>query len=517
MTDDLLIFTEESDAELSVLEEAQHRAPWKILIVDDEQEVHAVTKMALNDVVYLGRSLKFLTARNKAEALDLLAQHPDIAVGLIDVVMEEEHTGLEIVRYIREQRADPFMRIILRTGQPGQAPERQVVQEYDINDYKEKTELTTQKLFSTVYTALGNYSALIGLEENRHGLEKIIDASADLLEKKSLRQFIQGVLEQITALLRLDKESVFVQKLGVSTYLNHEQQLILAATGDDCQYIGKDPRKVLPAEVNAEIQQVLNNQETKLSTHRFIGYFRSSIESEAVIYISSSEELSLPDRNLLKIFLRNVSIGIEHLHLREEIELTQNEIVYMLGDAVESRSRETANHVRRVAENAKELALLLGLDPLTAQIIHSAAPLHDVGKIGIPDSILDKPAALTDGEWSLMQTHAQRGADLLSQSNRPILKAAAIIAVQHHENWDGSGYPNSLIGEDIHIYGRIVAIADVYDALCSERCYKDAWGIEKVLDYMNLQKGKKFDPQLIDLLIDNHERFVEIRRRFPDL
>jgi response regulator RpfG family c-di-GMP phosphodiesterase len=307
-----------------------------------------------------------------------------------------------------------------------------------------------------------------------------------------------------------------VQKLGVSAYLNHEEQLILAATGDDSQFIGKDPRKVLPAEINAEIQHVLNNQETLLSTHRFIGYFRSSVESEAVIYISSSDELSLPDRNLLGIFLRNVSIGIEHLHLREEIEQTQNEIVYMLGDAVESRSRETANHVRRVAENSKELAQLLGLDTFTAQILHSAAPLHDVGKIGIPDRILDKPASLTDGEWGLMQTHAQRGADLLSQSNRPILKAAAIIAVQHHENWDGSGYPNGLAGDDIHIYGRIVAIADVYDALCSKRCYKSAWEIDKVLEYMKQQKGKKFDPELIDLLINNHDRFVEIRNRYPD-
>ncbi|MCK5360648.1 MAG: DUF3369 domain-containing protein [Gammaproteobacteria bacterium] len=242
-----------------------------------------------------------------------------------------------------------------------------------------------------------------------------------------------------------------MQKLGVSTHLNHEEQLILAATGDDSKFIGKDPRKVLPAEVNAEIQQVLNKQKTLLSTHRFIGYFRSSVESEAVIYISSSDELSLPDRNLLELFLRNVSIGIEHLHLREEIEQTQNEIVYMLGDAVESRSRETANHVRRVAENAKELALLIGLDSLKAQIIYSAAPLHDVGKIGIPDRILDKPATLTDGEWGVMQTHAQRGADLLSQSKRPILKAATIIALQHHENWDGSGYPNGLVGDDIHI------------------------------------------------------------------
>ncbi|MGV6827026.1 MAG: DUF3369 domain-containing protein [bacterium] len=513
MNDDFLTFVDDDESTESGNDAVE---PWKVLVVDDEEEVHAVTKLALTDFEFAGRGLKLFSAHSAAEAKTLLSTHRDIAIALIDVVMESDHAGLDLVRYIRQEQENEFIRIILRTGQPGQAPERQVVQEYDINDYKEKTELTTQKLFSAVYTALGSYRSLIELEENRTGLVKIIDASADLLEKRSLQQFIQGVLEQISALMHLDRKSVFVQKLGVSAHENHVEQIILAATGPEQALVGKDPREVLSTEMNAEIQAVLDSGQTVLEDDKFIGYFRSSTDSEAVVYIASSEPLSLPNQHLLEIFLRNISIGLEHLHLHEEIEATQHEIVYMLGDAVESRSKETANHVRRVAEISRQLALLFELEEYAATILHAAAPLHDVGKIGIPDAILEKPGKLNEEEWEVMKTHAQLGADLLNRSRKPVMQAGAIVAKQHHENWDGSGYPEGLKAEEIHVFGRIVAIADVFDALCSARCYKKAWPIDEAFAYMAEESGKKFDPRLIALMLENRQTFVSIQERFPD-
>lgn len=489
---------------------------WKVLIIDDEEEVHAVTKMVLSDFEYAGKKLEFISAYSGAEALDILKSTPEIAVALVDVVMEEAHAGLDVVKFIREELKDEFVRIILRTGQPGHAPERQVVQNYDINDYKEKTELTAQKLFSAVYTALGNYRALIGLEANRRGLIKVIEATADIFQQKSLQHFIQGVLEQITALLFLNRESVFVQNIGVSSHPQENRQIILAATGEDAVYIGQDPRAVLPPGVNKRIQKALTEHATQMSEHCFTGYFPTTHLAEAIIYVSSTEPLAPPDHNLLEIFFRNVTIGLENLQLKHEIEDTQREIVYLLSDAVETRSNETANHVRRVAEIAKMLGKLAGLDDESVQNLHTAAPLHDIGKIGIPDSILNKPDRLTDSEWKVMKTHARQGAKILGQSKRPVLQAAAILAEQHHENWDGSGYPAGLKGEEIHIYGRIISIADVYDALCSNRCYKSAWQLDAVIEYLQDQSGQKFDPGLVKLFIDNLDRFTGIREQYPD-
>ena len=500
------------------MESSEHDsdAQWKLLIVDDEKEIHAVTRLVLSDFQYHGRPLMFLSAYSAREARQLFQEHPDIAVTLIDVVMEAEHSGLELVDYIRNDLENPFVRIILRTGQPGYAPEREVVQNYDINDYKEKTELTAQKLFSCVYTALGNYRALHSLDANRRGLIKILEGSTDLFQKKSLEHFIQGVLEQISALLFIDKEAVYVHKLGVASDSAGSDQVIVAATGGLNHCVGKDPRAVLAADINEQIQTALTAKRSYFSDHSFIGYFGETKNAEAVIYLSSSEPFSPPDNHLLEIFFRNISTGLVNLRLKQEIEDTQKEIVYLLGDAVETRSNETANHVKRVAEVARELALAAGLSQDEANILHAAAPLHDIGKIGIPDAILNKKGALNEREWKIMQTHTLIGQKILMQSKRPVLQAAAIIAGQHHENWDGSGYPQGLQGKDIHIFARIVSVSDVLDALCSKRCYKQAWDLDRVLEFMQRQKGKKFDPFLLDLMLNNMALYSSIRKKFSD-
>ena len=142
--------------------------------------------------------------------------------------------------------------------------------------------------------------------------------------------------------------------------------------------------------------------------------------------------------------------------------------------------------------------------------------MHDIGKVGIPDAILKKPGKLTEDEFEIMKTHAEIGFNLLNHSNRPVLKTAAIIAYQHHEKWNGTGYPQQLSGEDIHIYGRITAVADVFDALSSARVYKEAWPLEKVLLLFKEQRGNHFDPSLVDLLVNNLPKFLEIRERYPN-
>lgn len=195
---------------------------------------------------------------------------------------------------------------------------------------------------------------------------------------------------------------------------------------------------------------------------------------------------------------------------------TQKEILFSMGEIIESRSRETANHIRRVAEYSTLLAKLYGLSEREQQHVLHTSPMHDAGKIAIPDAVLNKPGKLTDEEFTLMKEHAKIGWKMLNGSNLEIMQLSALIAYQHHEKWNGKGYPNGLKGNDIHIFGRMVALADVFDALGSDRCYKKSWPLEKVLDLLHTERGEHFDPDLIDIFFKNLDGFLVIREKFPD-
>jgi response regulator RpfG family c-di-GMP phosphodiesterase len=187
-----------------------------------------------------------------------------------------------------------------------------------------------------------------------------------------------------------------------------------------------------------------------------------------------------------------------------------------MGSIGETRSKETGLHVKRVAEYSRLLALLSGLDDYEADMIAMASPMHDIGKVGIPDAIMHKKGRLTSDEFEIMKTHVTIGHDMLKHSQRPIMQTAAIIALEHHEKWDGSGYPTAKEKEAIHIYGRITALADVFDALGSKRCYKEAWSDEDILVQIRQESGRHFDPTLVDLFFENLAAFYEIRETYRD-
>ncbi|MNI10436.1 Cyclic di-GMP phosphodiesterase response regulator RpfG [compost metagenome] len=185
-----------------------------------------------------------------------------------------------------------------------------------------------------------------------------------------------------------------------------------------------------------------------------------------------------------------------------------------MGEITETRSQETGYHVKRVAEYSRLLALKYGLSEEVAEIIRLASPMHDVGKVGIPDAILNKPGKLTAEEFEIIKTHAKLGHEMLKHSSKQVLNAAAIIALQHHEKYDGTGYPSNLKGEEIHIYGRITALADVFDALCSDRVYKKAWELDRVLELLKEERGKHFDPQIVDIFLNHKEEFLQIKEMY---
>lgn len=197
--------------------------------------------------------------------------------------------------------------------------------------------------------------------------------------------------------------------------------------------------------------------------------------------------------------------------LATELEKTQHEIIFVLTELMESTSDETGKHIRRVAEFSRLLALYHPrISDEEADVIYHATPMHDIGKIAIPSELIHKPGRLTEEEFAVMKTHTLKAHDFLKHSEREIMKAADVIALQHHEKWDGTGYPNGLKGENIHIYGRIVAIADVFDALTHKRNYKDAWSVDESVQYIVERRGKQFDPEMVDIFSQNLAEFLEI-------
>lgn len=236
------------------------------------------------------------------------------------------------------------------------------------------------------------------------------------------------------------------------------------------------------------------------------------------------EELKLRTLNYAKIkdYQDNLNAKVEE-RTRELTEAlaqakkTEYEISARLGKASEYRDLETGMHIKRMSHYSAKLGELLGLEPDEVELILYASPLHDIGKVGIPDQILLKPGRFTPEEFEIMKLHAVLGGKMLeSDGNYPVLEAGRIIALQHHEKVDGTGYPYGLKGEEIHLHARIVSIADVFDALSSERVYKKAMSIEKTLEIMQEGSGTHFDPQILALLLDNLEQFLAIKEAFPD-
>ncbi len=487
---------------------------WKILIIDDEEDVHSVTRLVLSDFVFDDKPLTFLDAYSGAEAYTMMQQHPDIAVALVDVVMETDHAGLELVKRIREELENKSVRLVLRTGQPGQAPEKKVISIYDINDYKNKTELTDTKMHTLLYATLRSYRDIITLQKNRAGLEEVIRSSATIFELGQLSAFASAVLSQLISLLGLGEAAHLKVLSGIAVESSNNDFTVRAGVGRYADAIGHR----LPDELKTDILPILKQS---IREHRniylencMVAYFGESDGGANLLYINGTTHLSDMDKHLIDLFCANVSIAFDNAYLQQEIEDTQSEVINLLGEAVENRSNETGFHVKRVAEMSKLLALKYGLDEQQAEVIRRASPLHDLGKIAIPDAVLHKEGPHDDKERAVMESHVDIGFNMLKQSRREVLKCAALIAGQHHEKWDGSGYPKGLKGEQIHIVGRITAVADVFDALINPRCYKAAWPLEDVIALFNAEKGKHFDPDLVDTLLENMDAFMRIQTRY---
>ena len=518
--DNWLLDEDEEEAPAAGLPAPDQRL-WRVLIVDDDVDVHAVTRLALRNVSFKGRELELFSAYSGREAFDILRDTPDIALVLLDVVMETDDAGLLLARRIREELHNAIVRVVLRTGQPGQAPEQRVIIEYDINDYKAKTELTTQKLFTTVISALRAYESLNMLERSRVGLGKILAGATNLYQIHSLREFASGVLNQVSAILDVGADGVLCLMQG-----DTGPATVVAATGG---YAPLAENERMPTEhpLWPAIAKAFAEKKSQFE-HPANVLFIHTQEREVAISVTPPWPLAQIQRDLLEVFCQRIAAAFDNLYMFGQLRKAQEATVVALADLAEFRDSGTGGHVRRVQALSSAIAARMkerGVyqDELTPQLLDMiglASILHDVGKVATPDHILLKPGVHTPEERVQMQTHAEVGRTILERAANMVdgpsyLHFGAEIAGSHHEHFDGQGYPNGLKGHAIPISARIVAVVDVFDSLLHERPYKEPWPYPEVMTYIKARSGSQFDPEVVQALLDVIERDPVLGQKPP--
>lgn len=309
--DTLVFFADEPDE----LADIASVAVWRVLLVDDEPDVHQATELALRNLSFEGRKLEFRHAYSCAEASEILQQEEPFAVAIIDVVMESDTAGLELVRFIRNELADHSLRIILRTGQPGYAPEISTIQDYDINDYRTKNELTQTRLFTSLTMAVRSYAQICELEASRAGLEKILAATRELGRPSGLQQFASGLLTQLCALLHINCDGVLCAALHSTTH----RPYVLAAAGTYSDWTGKLLEELPESGIRSRLEQSFELRKHIINSE--IGLFFEGARGQALAaYVNAGRQLSEFEQQQLELFCNNMSAAFENLQLYLNIE-----------------------------------------------------------------------------------------------------------------------------------------------------------------------------------------------------
>lgn len=490
------------------------KRPYKVLIVDDEREMHTTTRMVLKGFRFEGRGLEIIDAFSGNEAMEKLKEHMDLALIMLDVVMEESDSGLKVVDFIRNTLKNRNIRIILRTGQPGEAPEERIITEYDINDYRLKTELTVQRLYTSLYEALRSYRDIMALEHNRIGLEKIIAVSSQLFVQGSVTDFYNCILEQMM-FFRDDDTIIYFRekgdKHGIIFTDSDKFGVVIAATGRFKQYVGKSLKEVgdlCPVCKMAADVRDQPGDNIVVMEQGYLVYRTLRDRSKSFIFIEGKEFKY--DLDLIRTFLAHYSVALDNYIMNQEIIKAQSEVIRTLGDFIEKRPHDSSSHVNRVSDISVLLAEPMGFSAEEKSVLKVASILHDTGKAGISEALLLKPSSLTPDEFNAIKKHAEIGSSLFSHSNLHILRWATEICRYHHEHFDGNGYPEGLSGNDIPIASRIVGLADTLDSLTHDNPTREAWNMDEAFNYVKSNRGTQFDPKLVDAMLANREEIEGI-------
>ncbi|MBA3549397.1 MAG: DUF3369 domain-containing protein [Nannocystis sp.] len=410
---------------------------WKLLVVDDEPAIHDVTRLAVGDLRIDGHPLAILSVQSASAARVVLQSHLDIAVILLDVVMESENAGLELVRWIRNILGNSRVRIVLRTGQPGHAPEQRVMFDYDINDYRDKTEITAQRLTTTVIGAVRSYRDLCTIESHKFGLEQIVRSTAALFERQSVDHFITGVLHQLSALVSPQESAMFFQGHGLGLDLVTTSPTVIAGTGRFHDFVGKPVSHVVDEEVWRDITTMLRTRTPVLRTsYNIFGIFRDE-EIWAAVFMEGLGELGPWDQRLIELFCQNASVALENhrLHHRQvtmsqafarfvpqrllELMGSGDATMVALGDQIQREMTVVFVDLRSFTARAEQQSPAATFEFLNQFFAAIVPAIHDAG--GVVDKYLgdglmalfpDAPAQAVISALGVVQRTRELGADV---------------------------------------------------------------------------------------------------------
>ncbi len=454
-----------------------------ILIVDDtDTNIHILIEL-------LDDKYDILASLNGHDAIEIINEE-QIDLILLDIMMPEID-GYEVCKRLKENSKTKDIPIIFITAK---TDEESIKKAYEVGGVDYIT-----KPFKAI-EVLSRINTHLTLAEQKTFLEHSLEENMILLNQ------YKQVVDESSLVSKTDL-------MGKITYANDEFAKISGYTKDEL--IGKSQNIVrhpdVANSVYKEMWQTIKNKQI----------WRGEVKNkkkDGTYYVVFAIIMPILDLNGdIKEYISVRHDITDIYNLKQEIVETQKEVVFTMGAIGETRSKETGKHVKRVAEYSRVFGKYCNLSEEEIELLVDASPMHDIGKIAIPDNILHKTGKLNDEEFQIMRTHAEIGYTMLNHSSRPLLKTAAIIALEHHERWDGNGYPNYLKGEEIAIEGRITAIADVFDALGSQRCYKKSWKDEDIFEYLKKEKGKQFDPNLVDIFFEHIDEFLLIREEFIDI
>lgn len=483
--------------------------PWKVLIADDDADVHVATKLVLSNFEFKNRGIEFLDAYDGKTACDLIEANPDVAVVLLDVVMESTDAGLRAIQRIRGEIGNHMVRIILRTGQPGHAPEKEVVLKYHINDYKSKSELTADKLFTSLVSALRSFEDLQAIQSHREGLAKVLDAVAGM-DFRSQKLFASGLLVQLGTLLGLGKRDLL---LIIRRQDEGGRDVVMAAMGDREPVIGGPIGDVLDAEKIHYLDRVFSSGVAHVSEKQSIFLVSLPDLADVAVYVGGPSRIGEEELKLINMFCMKIVLAYQNFEFVEHSRLDQFAEIALLAKVAGRAMFLSIPYIasygrlsRDIAQHMKEAGALRAAYSRFPELIERAAMFADVGNDTLPAGVLEKPAELAPDERTLVRTHPERGERLLREVSSAVttgrvLGLAREIVLTHHERFDGTGYPARLKGTNIPVSGRIVAVANSYTAITSRRPWRTAHTHEQALEIIQQDSGTAYDPKVVDSFV----------------
>jgi response regulator RpfG family c-di-GMP phosphodiesterase len=478
------LLEEDDDETAAAAQGAPDQRRWRVLIVDDDVDVHAVTRLALRNVSFKGRALELFSAYSGQQAYEVLAATDDIALVLLDVVMETDDAGLVLVKRIREELNNPIVRIVLRTGQPGQAPEQRVIIEYDINDYKAKTELTTQKLFTTVISALRAYESLLMLERSRVGLSKILAGATNLYQIRSLREFASGVLNQVSAILDVGADGVLcLMQDGCG------EPTVVAATGN---YAALAESEALPTghPLSPAIGRAFTERRSQFEHPANVLFIDTDAGRMLCMSVTPPWPLAPIQRDLLEVFCQRIGAAFDNLHMFERLRQAHDDAVAALSKSPGAAGQRGSGggQSRRGGLPGRQPATLA--EAIVAELKRRRGPV-DAGLATLRHETLTHETVRIDVGRSTSQEH------------RAVHRAAAS---QFGEAVDGvrpqhaSDSLDQLDLPELPFAARIVTVAETFEAMLYQSAGMDPWPHRRAMAYMREGSGTRFDPDVVEAL-----------------